>query len=500
MMTRSSPGLAILWFLIITLSMPGAVQAEEVLKTYHKRYRVYPYQTLSILCEPYTVKRNDWLYKIFRKKGEISEVDFPLFINIFKAINPWISNTDAIRPGQSIMIPLKKINPNEYQESEPGVVDVPVIEFSKIPNTIGPFTKRHLVKTGETVSQLLDKSFLTKDGNLNQIGLKAFHLANPSLNNVSLIFSDSYINLPQPSIVSQSWFISQFPGDAVKTMKNSDKGGEPANYALTPDDRSALKKYASLIGGILLGKGTFYFPRKNRSDLMLDLTETPVIKLDNGRRLLLVPPGELEQFSNSDISRFWPELTFMEIGEAIASVDTTEIKSDIGKKAGIDPLADDRLPADHQAAVKQLLDLTEFNYSYPETISFPIGTFTLNALVGRIKRSNKPDLLINFGTIYGTGVGTLVEMGFDILTLTPKKSTIEIASTLFSSLGKKPTLDPVFVSKKSEDTIIVPGVYITGMKRDILVSQQTLTQEILSFLEEKNIRIFYTQGERKPQS
>ncbi len=111
------------------------------IKTSYKRYSIFKYKNEDVLCEPYTVKKNDWLYKIFRQKGEISEKDFPFFLIIFKEINPQVSNIDAIKPGSHIRIPLKKVKKEDYDQSTPGNVDVPVIEFSTLPKypDLSPF-------------------------------------------------------------------------------------------------------------------------------------------------------------------------------------------------------------------------------------------------------------------------------------------------------------------------------------------------------------------------
>ena len=42
-------------------------------KTSYKRYSFFKYKNEEFLCEPYIVKKDDWLYKIFRKKGEITK-------------------------------------------------------------------------------------------------------------------------------------------------------------------------------------------------------------------------------------------------------------------------------------------------------------------------------------------------------------------------------------------------------------------------------------------
>ena len=77
---------------------PCAAFSATGVKTSFKKYTLYTYEDQLYLCEPYLVRHNEWLYKIFRQKGEISASDFPLFLKIFKHINPNIGNIDAISP------------------------------------------------------------------------------------------------------------------------------------------------------------------------------------------------------------------------------------------------------------------------------------------------------------------------------------------------------------------------------------------------------------------
>jgi len=156
------PGSALM---IVILLFAAHVNAAGV-KTSYKEYSVFTYENDDILCEPYQVKKDDWLYKIFRQKGEISEADFPRFLTIFKKINPSINNIDSIAPGINILIPLRKIDKQAYNQKKPGIVQVPVIEFSSDPETfdLDPFIRKQTIHTGDTVSTLLSKEFLVKDG------------------------------------------------------------------------------------------------------------------------------------------------------------------------------------------------------------------------------------------------------------------------------------------------------------------------------------------------
>jgi len=115
-----------------------SMAAEPSIKTSFKRYTVYTYKDQKVLCEPYRVEKDDWLYRLFRQKGEISEKDFPLFITIFKVLNPKISNIDTIKTGEKILIPLKIIIGEDFRETASGAVEVPMIEFGALKENMPP--------------------------------------------------------------------------------------------------------------------------------------------------------------------------------------------------------------------------------------------------------------------------------------------------------------------------------------------------------------------------
>ena len=59
--------------ILACLISPGPAYNTFLYKNYTIRYD----RGWDILCDPYIVKKNDWIYKLFRQKGEISQKDFP---------------------------------------------------------------------------------------------------------------------------------------------------------------------------------------------------------------------------------------------------------------------------------------------------------------------------------------------------------------------------------------------------------------------------------------
>jgi len=98
-MKRSGLLVAICLLAGILLYPDRCCSTTRILKKAYKTYTVGSWQGQEIFCEPYQVKEGDWLLKIFKQKGNLSEMNFPLFLSIFKHLNPHISNPDHIRPG-----------------------------------------------------------------------------------------------------------------------------------------------------------------------------------------------------------------------------------------------------------------------------------------------------------------------------------------------------------------------------------------------------------------
>ncbi len=96
---------ALFLFLWIIVPCPVCFSSPGILEKSYKRYSLYTYMDNDILCEPYTVKKGDWVYKILKSKGEISKTDFSLFLKIFQTVNPDIKDIDTLLHGQTILIP-----------------------------------------------------------------------------------------------------------------------------------------------------------------------------------------------------------------------------------------------------------------------------------------------------------------------------------------------------------------------------------------------------------
>ncbi|CCK78758.1 hypothetical protein [Desulfobacula toluolica] len=450
------------------------------IKTSYKRYSIFKYKNEDVLCEPYIVKKNDWLYKIFRQKGEISEKDFPFFLIIFKEINPQISNIDAIEPGSHIRIPLKKVKKGDYDQSTPGNIDVPVIEFSTLPKypDLSPFLMEHTIKKGEIISNLVDKEFLKKGGIISEEGLKAFQLANPGIKDINIVYEGDDIFLPDPSIISQSWFRSLL---SEKTMQQEPvKKKQPAKHVkLEACELTQLKRYCSLIDGTLLNRGKLYFPGENDSNPFIDLASTPIIETQNGSKTLIISDKNANDELLKSVKTYWKNLKIKSISETIDTLDTLK-----NNRKTIQPK---NIAAEYQTIIKTLMDQAGHEYIPNEKIPFTLHNIHLEASFGRVVKKDASDLLINFGTVYGAALEVLEKKEFKIISITPKLTMLELIGNLFSHLGYSTWKNPSFFTGESVESL--NGLYADKKQDKLFIPVKPLSHNAISYLKKEDIKI-----------
>ena len=480
-----------LFFFVSSLHPFSAHSKAKSVKTSYKRYSILKYKNENILCEPYIIQKGDWLYKIFQKKGELSKKNFPLFLTIFNDINPKINNIDDIKPGNRILIPLKKTEAQDFEQITPGNIDVPVIEFSGLPNKLdlAPFIKIHKIKKGEIVSRLLDKDFLNKGGGISKEGLKALQLVNPNIKNIHIIYEGADINLPDPLIKSQSWFKRLVSGEPKKYKNKKIKN----RFKIETSKMMALKRYTSLIEGTLLNKGKMYFPEQNNSTGVLDLSSNPIINAKNGSKILILSDDNIGDALLKNIQAHWKDLKIKLISELTnkQEIDKLEIdkpKMDNSKIAGKNRLLEKNIGiSEYKKIIRALLLQANYTYTSNSKIPFMINNILLEASFDRVTRKDTKDVLINFGIVYGSSLKILEKQKFKILSITPELNTIELVQKLFALLGYATWNNPSFSSKKTIKTI--NGLYLTKGQEKFFLPVNKLNADAFAYLKKEGVKI-----------
>ena len=286
-------GLVLVVFCILLTHLPSGLCA-VLYRTYVVKYD----RGWDILCDPYIVQKNDWVYKIFRQKGEISAQDFQEFLSIFQRLNPHIRDIDRIRPLQNIIIPLKKLEPGTLPGQSTGIVTIPFVSIAKVSEYIETYSETYAVQKGDSVSKLVATRFGKFGSRTYREGLNLFRALNPDVIDLDYIYIGQSLILPDPAMRNEPWYQSLF--DERGNIKGHTAGAVPAaaetaasrEAAPVPTAPTPLSRAADLLDAKLLERGTYFFPRTADSDFELDLSQNPVIEMEDERHVVFTADGK----------------------------------------------------------------------------------------------------------------------------------------------------------------------------------------------------------------
>ena len=268
----------------------------------------------DILCDPYIVKKNDWVYKIFRQKGEISTRDYQEFLRIFQRLNPHIHDIDRIRPKQNILIPLKKLDPGTLPGQSSGIVTIPFVSISKVSEILESHSESYTVQRGDSVSKLISARFGNFGSRSYREGLSLFKALNPDIVDLDFIFTGQNLFLPDPAVRNEPWYRSMFDdhgnikGQTTAIESDKNEGIETGKTIPIQPPPSSLSQTASLLDAKLLNKGTYFFPKTSGGDAELDLSQYPVLEMEDGKRVVFTTGGDEPGMDADVLKSRWKEV------------------------------------------------------------------------------------------------------------------------------------------------------------------------------------------------
>ena len=308
-------------FLLISVLLVGSAAAVWAAKPY-KIYIINRYGAWDIVCDSYTVQKDDHIWDILRRKGSIAEEDFPRFVTILKSLNPGIKDVNKIYPSQKILVPLKQIEAKERPAAS-------VPRFITIPMIPDILYKTHEVRSGEYLSRIVTAQLGVRWDEIPKDYFQTFRRLNPRVKNMDLIYPDQIIRIP--ALASTEPPAAQL-GPAASEVAMADEAATPENAMATaisqafpapesvetpvpeqgaPSWQEGLTEAMRQLGSKLLASGQCYFPEKDRDDRTLDLAAFPVIELQDGRHLLLETDKGLPKDIEEVIRASWKNLIIL---------------------------------------------------------------------------------------------------------------------------------------------------------------------------------------------
>ena len=309
-------------FLLISALLVGSAAAVWAAKPY-KIYVINRYGAWDIVCDSYTVQKDDHIWDILRRKGSIAEEDFPRFVTILKGLNPGIKDVNKIYPSQKILVPLKQI---EAKERRPGSAP----RFITIPMIPDILYETHQVHSGEYLSRIVTAQLGVRWDEIPKDYFRTFRRLNPGIKNMDLIYPDQIIRIP--ALAPQEPPAAQ-PGPAAPEVAMADEAATPEKAMATailqalpapvsvetavreqgtPSWQEGLAEAMKQLGSKLLASGQCYFPEKDRGDVTLDLAAFPVIELQDGRHLLLETGKGLPKDIEEAARAAWKDLVILD--------------------------------------------------------------------------------------------------------------------------------------------------------------------------------------------
>jgi len=379
----------------------------------YKDYIVRYDRGWDILCDPYQVERGDWVLKIFRQKGEIAHEDFREFLGIFQRLNPHVKDIDRIRPGQVVDIPLKKLTQGTLPGQSSGIVRIPFVMINKPREMIKKHVRTYTVKKGDSVSKLIANRFGGRFGNLTyRQGLKLFQAVNPQIKDINRIYAGEKIYMPDPSIRQQSWYSALFDkeGNLAKEVAESEAAGEKASRPappaaappavqprLQPEDVGPAAEAASVVGGRLLNKGTYFLPMKQGKDFELDLSRYPMIDLGNGSKVVLTSQDKVMNVDLPLIQSYWEDVKVVKVGENATSGEIIEaVFAAFSEEAVTNQLSFDDGGAGIRVSAKWIrTEVSEGGQNPRHTCITPIANVSQQTHDAIVRYLNQNDIILN---------------------------------------------------------------------------------------------------------
>ena len=144
----------------------------------------------TLRTEEYVVKEGDWIAKILRQKGALSDHTLPQLLEVLRKLNASLQNMNMIQPGEKIVI-LVKVLPSEEGEKilRPG-------KRSASASLKRPKSETYKVKRGDILSRVVMARYDLSAKQFSGEYLELFKKCNPSVENPDHILYGKVIRLP----------------------------------------------------------------------------------------------------------------------------------------------------------------------------------------------------------------------------------------------------------------------------------------------------------------
>ncbi len=254
----------------------------------------------EVVCETYTVKDGDYIWKLLRQRGLLKRPNLAELISILKSMNTSLTNLDIIHPGQTISIPLNiapirgaREKEKFAQKSIMGISSLKDVDF-----------ENYVVKTGDSVTMVVYGKYKIPPEYLYDEYLNLVQKFNPTVKNLDIIHPNQIIRLPifSPEIV-------RMPVKVTKEKRALKKSkiipSEDTEHTISL--RKNLRDIFNQMDEEWIDTGKQFIPLKSGGQIHLKAESFPVLNLQSGMRLIIDLKNELPEDISQLILADWED-------------------------------------------------------------------------------------------------------------------------------------------------------------------------------------------------
>ena len=226
------------------------------------------------------------------------------------------------------------------------MVTIPFVALNKeVEKVLAPHVESYQVQWGDTVSKLISRRFGRFGSAAYNEGVELFKAANPGVTDLNRIYAGQKLYIPDPAAREATLMAAAEETPDANEEAGADEDGRKPEAAPVPvvssppgpslpgavlpapkPITSALEEAAALVGGTFNDKGTRYIPRQGQDDFQVDMSQFPLLQLENtsdvvfsqSNTVMGVDPAELESFwKDTKVVTYNEDASVEEIVDAI---------------------------------------------------------------------------------------------------------------------------------------------------------------------------------------
>jgi len=262
--------------------------------------KVKKMEGMEVVCETYTVKDGDYIWKLLRQRGLLKRPNFAELISVLKSMNKSLTNLDIIHPGQTISIPLN-ITPIKGAKEKEKFVQKSIMGISTLKDVD---FENYVVKSGDSLTMVAYGKYKIQPEYLYDEYLNLVEKFNPTLKNLDIIYPNQVIKLPifSPEIVRMPVKVTKEKRPLKKSKIIPSEDTEQ-----TISLRKKLRDIFNQMDEEWVDTGKQFIPLKAGGQIQLKAESFPMLNLQSGMRLIIDLKNELPEDISQLILADWKD-------------------------------------------------------------------------------------------------------------------------------------------------------------------------------------------------